>query len=421
MKRALLVLLLIGMFLAVVGCAKPQEKPPAEKPAEKPAPEKPAEKPAPSLKEVYKGTVYVAGMGGHFAVADIIIDPSDTNLPIKVTSLGRIALGPGKQYGTHDPRIDWNTNLMFWSTYVNDSGYYHVGYVDLATGEVKVDKKVPIPKEVKKKPFGCGSGQTRDYYLPVFMTYPGYIDIYDKKTMELVKRVWIKGDPFPETYCWYHGTNSPDEKEFALIVTECTEPNNFKTSTGKVYLYILDLPALLNGELKVLRQMTLTGEPGKTAVFRQFYTNDGKYLLQSGRDRFWVIDVQNMKVVDEKILTAVGFPEGTENHDAMPTPDDKYAILTLRLPIQENGKTVKDGVIVLYDMQKKEIVGKPVSTCKACHGKAIGYGKSAILCGIEGFKTLKKTKIEETAVTGGATQAPTPAQPAEEEVQLGCG
>ncbi len=392
-KKAVVLFFILGIVL-LAACAPP-EKPtaPPTKPPEKKPPAAPAKPPA-KPKVVYKGTVYVAGMGGHFAVAEIEIDPTDPEYPLKVKSLSRIALGPARAYGTHDPRIDYDKGLMYWSTYVNDSGYYHVGIIDLKTGEVKVDKKIKIPKEVKKKPFGCASGQTPDYYMPVFMTYPGFIDIYDKKTMELVKRLWIPDtDPFPKSYCWYHGTNSPDYKYFALAVTECTKPNDFTSATGRVLIYLLDLPSLLKGEFKVIKgPLIIKGEPMKTAVFRQYFSPDGKYLYQSGMDRFIVIDVENWKVVDEEILTAAGLPEYSENHDAMPTPDNKYVILTIRYPMVEGGKKVKDGVLVLYDVEKKKIIGKPVSVCKKCHGKAIAFGKTTALCGIEGWKQLKIVK-----------------------------
>jgi hypothetical protein len=87
---------------------------------------------------------------------------------------------------------------------------------------------------------------------------------------------------------------------------------------------MLDLNELENGKVKVLAKNTITGEPGKTITFRETFSKDGKYLLQSGGDRFFLIDAKTLKLIDEEMMTA------GENHDAMPTPDGKYALLTLR-------------------------------------------------------------------------------------------
>ena len=88
-------------------------------------------------KQNYKANVYVAGMGGHFAVADVTIDPNNSEAPITVNNLGMLNIG-GKSHPTHDGRIDANDrNIMFWSTYrPDDNGNLHVGKSDLKTGRV---------------------------------------------------------------------------------------------------------------------------------------------------------------------------------------------------------------------------------------------------------------------------------------------
>jgi len=70
--------------------------------------------PAPATsKHAYSGTVYVAGMGGHIATADVLIDPS-ADTPISITNLDRIEIGGSKSHPTHEGRIDGNK--MYWST-----------------------------------------------------------------------------------------------------------------------------------------------------------------------------------------------------------------------------------------------------------------------------------------------------------------
>ncbi|KKN03800.1 hypothetical protein LCGC14_1104110, partial [marine sediment metagenome] len=102
----------------------------------------------------YTGTMYIAGMGGHFAVAKIAIDPSAEN-PIMVKSLDRIVIGDKTTHPTHDPRIDVNDRTkMYYSTYKPDKsadGGAHIGLVDLKTGKVVMDKVVALDKRVEWK------------------------------------------------------------------------------------------------------------------------------------------------------------------------------------------------------------------------------------------------------------------------------
>lgn len=331
--------------------------------------------------KAYTGKIYVSAMGGHFADVDVTIDPSDAKNPIKVNKLDMIDIG-GKEYATHDPRIDSNDpNVLFWSTYKHDSkNKVHVGKSDLKTGKVILDVAMDTdPRTGGPMPLYCGSGQTKDSYLPVMMAKPGteaYIDVMDKKTLALKHRVFLNelGYTGPN-YMFFHGTNTPDMKGFVVAINqrENDKPN------GKVDLVLLDLPMLeKEGKVKVLAKNTVTGEPGKTITFREFFTNDGKLLLQSGGDRMFVLDAKTLQQVDMVITPG-------ENHDAMPTPDDKYAILTLRtkMNVPNTEDTIVDGAIGLYDLKAKKMIGQPVSVCYACH-KEMGVKGNAILCGIDG-------------------------------------
>jgi hypothetical protein len=99
-----------------------------------------------------------------------------------------------------------------------------------------------------------------------------------------------------------------------------------------------------------------------------------------------VLDSATLKLVDEKMTKPTG-----ENHDVQPTPDGKYALLTLRTSdtqsCDENGnpipdKKITDGALMLYDATARALVGKPVSVCFACHKDAGKGDKSAVLCGL---------------------------------------
>lgn len=339
---------------------------------------------------VYTGTVYVAGMGGHFAAAKVSIDPADSANPIKVVGLDRVVIGDKKTHPTHDARIDPNDrSKMYWSTYKIDESAgpraSHVGLSDLKSGKKLIDKVVEVDKKAAwTGALYCGSGQTAKSFLPVTMTGEAYIDVFNKKDLKLNHRVFLDDLGYKNNYLFFHGTNSPDMKNFAVSINktdtwpDASTPGKLK---GEIEMVVLDLASLEKGKVKVVAKNKVTGAPGKTITFRQTYTPDGKYLLQSGADRFYVLNGKDMSLYDEEILDA------GENHDAISTPDGKYAILTLRSkvanPLEQGEQAqVTDGTIQLYDIQEKQVIGKPASVCLDCHTK-IGLGGNAVLCGAD--------------------------------------
>ncbi|MEW6601788.1 MAG: hypothetical protein AB1499_12525 [Nitrospirota bacterium] len=343
--------------------------------------------------KTYQGTVYIAGMGGHFAKADIEIDPaSDT--PIKVKELDRLVIGDKDTHPVHETRIDAaDRNRMYWSTYKTDKKSegqtVHVGTIDLVTETVILDKKYQLPdRAVWTGALYCSSGQTATSYMPATMTNDGYLSIYDKKTLDLKRTVYFDSIGYRNNYQFLHGTNSPDMKTYVLTVNKSEEwikPDAPANRLGQIDMLLLDLPSLEEGKLKILTKNTITGSPENTITFRQRFTQDGKYLLQSGADRFFLLKGDDMKLLDEEMINL------GENHDAIPTPDGKYAILTLRsdmtVPDGKGGDTkIKDGTLLLYDVEARKVIGKPSSVCYSCHVDAAEEGKpvwSAVLCGAD--------------------------------------
>jgi len=346
---------------------------------------------ATASKKPYSATVYIAGMGGHFAKANIAIDPNNPDDPIKVSGLDRVVIGDKTTHPTHDARVDVNDpNILFWSTYTLDPNKkMHVGKSDLKTGNIIMDIALDPDKRApgEKPPLYCASGQSKNFYMPVFMGVEGFIDVFDKKTLQHRHRMFVSDIGYPiGSYVFVHGVNSTDMKKFVLSLNQKGEDGK---ANGKVDFILVDLPSLEKGKWKVLKKNTLTGEPGKTITFRQFFSQNDKYIFESAGDRFWLLDAKTLKMVDEKMTVG-------QNHDAMPTPDGKYAVLTLRTNTEGcdvegrgiPGKTITDGTLQVYDFDSKKVLGKPVSVCFDCH-KGIGLGdKSAILCGIDG--TWKK-------------------------------
>ena len=342
--------------------------------------------------QTYSATVYVAGHGGHFAQADVTIDPSDANAPVKINKLDRIVIGDKVSHATHDARIDSNDpNVLFWSTYIPDADKkMHVGKSDLKTGKVIQD--VTLTPDAARAPGAtpplyCASGQSKDDYMPVFMGTEGYVDVFSKKDLTHKHRVFISDMGYAKgTYKFTHGTNSPDMKTWVFTMNQVKDGK----MTGDVDFVLVDMAQLEKGKLKVITKNTLKGDPNNTITFRMYFTKDGKFITQSAADRLWVLDAKTLKLVDEKMM-----PAGHQLHDAMPTPDGKFALLTVRNVAEgcdvegkgikdEKGeaKTITDGVFMLYDAGAKKISEKTVSTCLGCH-KTMGLGdKNAVLCGL---------------------------------------
>jgi len=215
-----------------------------------------------------------------------------------------------------------------------------------------------------------------------------YVDVFDKKTMKHLHRVFISDLGYKAgTYQFLHGINSNKMDRFLLTMTMKGEDGKMN---GKIDFVLVDLPALEKGKFKEIKRVTYAGEPTKTISFRQYFSTDDKYIFQAGGDRLWVLDGKTLAKVDEK-MSASG-----ENHDLMPTPDGKYALLTIRngkteacdaggKTVMKDGKAVNitDGQLQLYDFDAKKIMGKPASVCFGCH-KGMGLGdKTAILCGMD--------------------------------------
>ena len=357
--------------------------------------------PANAAAKIYHGTTYVAGEGGHFAVFDMTINPANTQDPITVSNLRRIVIGTWRGHAVHDPRIGLHGNTMYWATILKDpKGYLHIGKINLKTGKVIMDKAIkPDPRATANLINYCDSGQTKKYYLPNTMAYEGYVDVRNKSNLKLVRRVFLTPMIGKDKYIFAHGTNSPDMKKFFVIASGATTPGSMKTLkfTGSPLLYMVKMGPMVNhGKLDVIAKNVLPGTPGETIPFRQNFTPNGKYIVQSGGDRFWVLDAKTLKIHDMQMMGAApkNIPQATypvvvrsvaggQNHDAIATPDSKYALLTVRVPLMNGKKPITDGVVQLYDIQNKKFIGRPVSVCDQCHFK---YGKymrfDAGLCGI---------------------------------------
>lgn len=334
----------------------------------------------PAAKKI-EGVVYAPGMGGHLAVANVTIDPTNASKPITVTKLDMIRFGGATDWATHDARVDTKRGVVYSSAYVRDpSGKIRIGYADLKTKQV-TQKTVEVSPRYKSGPMYCGSGQSADAFLPVMMGYEGWIDVIDKATLNLRHRVYFDDPSMPKDYNWAHGIESHDGKHFLLSLNGAAAGQGGKPFTDpNLHLYVLEMDALLQGKLKVVKSGTVPFGSA-SAAFRQAYTPDGKYILQSARDRMLVIDANTLKIVTETMN-----PEGWENHEFIPVAGSGYGLLLQRVPVKVEGleKPVFDGKLQLYDIKAGKTVGEPVSVCRSCHDNiSFLKDKPAIACGLD--------------------------------------
>lgn len=347
------------------------------------------EKPAETKSAATEGTLYLPGMGGHIAVAKVKIDPTNADSPITIDNLDRIKVGTPETNATHDIRIDQNTGIGYSSTIVRGSdGNARVDKIDLATMQVLKEVGIAPGDRYVGGPIYCASGQSENSFLPVLMGYEGFIDVINKDTLEQTHRVYFDDPKITKDYIFAHGVNTPDMKQFALVLNATSkEAAGQKPPRGNpdFLFFLLDMASLEQGRLVINQSGSIAADPSNSVAFRQTFTSDGKYLLQSGRDRALVVDGKTLELVRK-----VDIPKQNgvqiENHDIMPIPGDKYAILTLRTPITVEGaaEPVTDGAIQLMDVEKGELIGKPVSVCRACHDDYQSLKtKKAELCGID--------------------------------------
>lgn len=353
---------------------------------DKPKADKPA---AAAAGKTYNATFYVAGMGGHFARAEAVIDPSAAQ-PIKVTSLDKVDIGTKDTHPTHDARIDsGDRNTMFWSTYKIDKAASgtHVGKTDLRTGKVIQDMVVDVPAQATDtKAMYCGSGQSKDTFIPMTMSSLAYIDVFNKSDLKRTQRVFLEGtDADTGPYKFYHG-NSNNAMTKLLVVKNAADKPHGATS-GKMDLVELDINKLIKGEVKTLNKGTVAGTP-KSVTFRTYYSPDDSLIAVSGGDVMFLVDAKTLQAIDVEPMAVL-----EHNHDAIFTPDGKYIIATSRTKSlsancedkqkPKEGEYTMDGALKLYDVAAKKFVGESTSVCLTCHNKD-GITEHAVLCGLDG-------------------------------------
>lgn len=318
----------------------------------------------------YAGTIYAAGVGGHAAVVGVTVDPNDPVAPLAISRLNRLRLGPSQDYGFHDVRIDrtrGRAGMLFWSTINADSsGGYRYGRVDLASGRVECDVQIALPAG-SAAPGYCGSGQSQDKYLPVWMGTRGFVDVIDKDTCALERRVYLDEIPgMPPYWSMAHGTNKKDFSEMTFAVNLLDSAGTY-LNRGK--LVNVDMASLLAGAPVVTAVGPDVQGPAATTFFRQEWTPDGTTLIQGGKAAFYRFDAS----LQEQCRYQLPIENGRqgENHDAVLVPNSDYAVMQMRRWVDLGlSAPVVDGQLQLIRLSTCEPVGSPVSMCMGCHAKS---------------------------------------------------
>ena len=150
-------------------------------------------------------------------------------------------------------------------------------------------------------------------------------------------------------------------------VSGTTTTNNL-AGTFKAYLFnTADLVTGVLGTNLITSSATYTVNPLLASIaFRSSYSADGNYILQAGKDRMLLIEANTLNLVDDESVVNLGGKWHIQNHDAITTPDSKYAILSLYYANADTDTGLTSGV-GLYDIANKKMIGGITPTCGICH------------------------------------------------------
>lgn len=303
-----------------------------------------------------KGTVYIAGHGGHLAVVDlatlrpptdvekdrIVLTEAGSEMEGKVAGQNFEAIKTGG--GSHGSAI---INGKLYAGLLNGK----VVVVDLKTR--KREKTLQVGQKFCDAVLGPGG----NIYFEDMAD--GNVYIFDPKKMKTVDKVPI-----------------------GAAVCSITWTNGVKTA------YVSDMPVGVVHvvDWKTKKVVKDIKDPGMTFIHQMRMAPDGRHLWVAAANEFGpglsartqkpqivIIDTKTDAVVDHIVM-----PDDMSLHDVKFTPDGKTALIAART-------YGDDSVLALMDMKSREIK-KRVSVCASCHkplGLTVSIDKgSPLLCGM---------------------------------------
>ncbi len=193
-------------------------------------------------------------------------------------------------------------------------------------------------------------------------------------------------------YTFMHDSISPQKDKVFVVLNVARDANGgtgrMGATNGTLLMYMLDAAKLEQGQVSKLAEKLVDTGNAATVTFRSNWSQNGDFIVMGGKDQVYVIagkdfpalrpTAKMLDIIQSQPVSAV------ENHDALPTTDGKYAILTLN--------TGSEGLVQLYDINNNALVGGQVSACYDCHGSNPAAG-GVVLCGIDG-------RVSEVGTTG---------------------
>ena len=154
----------------------------------------------------------------------------------------------------------------------------------------------------------------------------------------------------------------------------------------RAYLFnTADLVTGVLGTNVISRSATFTVAPTLASIaFRSSYSADGNWILQATKDRLLVLDSNTLALNADTTVTDPGGMGGgkfgLQVHDAISTPDSKYAIISIYYVDNATDTGLTSGV-QLYDIANKKFIGGITPTCGICHPPTAS-GSTHQTCGL---------------------------------------
>jgi hypothetical protein len=342
----------------------------------------------------YSGTLYMASeAGGHFGVFPVTIDPTAaTPITVDASAVKKIQIkgapGSGTAVVNHDVRFGVNAdgttnyNRIYYAAIMSEASntaVADIGYVDLTQANAAatnnaINSTIDIDaagadtiafalSQIAPVEFGasgarilyCASGMNKDFYFPMSMSFPPYVDavpvsaietagshvtssttgflrtglgqIDDSMNLALWTGVTVtitteNGTVLPlnalgvPPLAFIHGASSPDGTKIYMSTNQMAGLTHTQNTAGFIRAYLVNASDLTTESSttpgmsrmtsdKVLSSGTYTVSPSNsdlnsqgmlagTIAYRATFTPDDKYILQSGSDRMLILNVSDL-------------------------------------------------------------------------------------------------------------------------------